>query len=101
MSSITFSSIVQNGYVLDIYNYDVAGGTTHLYDSNGLADNLDLSKILFFSDNGLTQISSTPSFTGAEIVPVPEPGVVISALMLVGVLLWSGRPALVRALRRA
>jgi len=102
MSSITFSSIVQNGWVLDIYNYDVPGGTTHLYDSNGLADNLDLSKILFFSDNGLTQIAISPSFSGNEIVvAVPEPGVVISALMLLGILLWSGRPALARALRRA
>ena len=89
-SSLYFNSISQGTgttYSLSVYNY--TPGTTSLYDLND-SGSLDLSKISFYSDAGTSMIG-TASLNGTQIVPVPEPGVVIAAFMLLGWLLVANR----------
>jgi autotransporter-associated beta strand protein len=84
-SMLTFGSIIQGGNLLSIWNY--SSGVTQLFDSAGSSDaGIDLSKISFYSDGGNTLLG-TALFSGTEIVPVPEPGVLIAACLLLGWLL--------------
>jgi hypothetical protein len=84
-SMLTFGSITQGAYLLSIWNY--SSGVTQLFDSAGSSDaGIDLSKISFYSDSG-NSLMGTGSFSGNQIVPVPEPGVVIAACLLLGWLL--------------
>jgi hypothetical protein len=100
-SSLTFSSIVMNGYTLSIYNWSGTnqwgtlsptqeGTHTRFYDLRQSGDQVNLANISFYSGVG-TGFLGTGSFSGTEIVPVPEPSVVISALLLLGFLLYSNR----------
>jgi autotransporter-associated beta strand protein len=99
-SSITFGSINLNGYTLSIYDWNgtnvwgstsTTGGSgsfTHLYDIGGFTG--DVANVSFYSGAG-TGFMGEGSFSGGEIVPVPEPGVIVAAFMLLGLLLWSNR----------
>jgi autotransporter-associated beta strand protein len=111
-SSLYFSNI--NGlsnYTLSIYNYNgqtTGSGTdfTKLYaatsSTSGFSANL--GNILFYSGGSGSQLLGSGSFGGTEggfteitsIVPVPEPSVVIAALMLLGWLLYTNRGAMRR-----
>jgi autotransporter-associated beta strand protein len=110
-SSITFGSINLNSYTLSIYNWNGTnlrgsssttggeGSFTRLYDLGSFTG--DVSKISFFSGAG-TGFMGEGSFVGNEIVPVPEPGVIVAAFMLLGILLWSNRGTIAAlATRRA
>jgi len=99
-SSLTFSSIAGLGsYTLSIWNW--TADTTRLYDSsgNGLSSG-NLANISFYSGagSGFLGTGSFSSFNN-EIVPVPEPGVVISALLLLGWLLYSFRMPILARIR--
>ena len=99
-SSLTFGSITMSGNTLDIFNYDQNGLTTHLYDSAGPSDlGVNLANINFFSDNG-SSFLGTGQFNGNEIIAVPEPGVIVSALLLLGCLLFPQRGRLARMIAR-
>jgi len=99
-SSLTFGTITMSGNTLDIFNYDQNGSTTHLYDSAGPSDlGVNLANINFFSDNG-SSFLGTGQFNGNEIIAVPEPGVIVSALLLLGCLLFPQRGRLARMIAR-
>jgi len=74
---------------LSIWNWN--GTTAHLYDSAGAGDlsAAQLGRISFYSGSNNTGFLGTGSFSGTEIIPVPEPAVLVSAISLVGVLLFS------------
>jgi autotransporter-associated beta strand protein len=110
-SSITFGSINLNSYTLSIYNWNgtnllsgstsTTGGSgsfTHLYDIGGFTG--DVANISFYSGAG-TGFMGNGSFSGSEIVPVPEPGVIIAALMLLAFLAWSQRGMILSLARRS
>ena len=92
-SSLTFGSIAMGGNTLDVLNYDQNGSTTQLYDSTGPSDSgVNLAKIDFYSGSSITSgFIGTAQFNGNEIIPVPEPGVIVTALLLVGWLFFSSR----------
>ena len=101
-SSLTFSSIVMNGHTLSIYDWNGTtlwgttsntggvGQYTHLFDTAGGLSTADLNNISFYSGSG-SGFLGNGTFSGTEIVPVPEPSVVISGLLLLGFLLYSNR----------
>jgi autotransporter-associated beta strand protein len=111
-SSLTFGSIggLSSNSTLSIYNWNGttvwgtlsqtggAGQYTHLYDLSSLSTT-ELSYISFYSGSG-TGFLGTGTFSGNEIVPVPEPAVVIAAMMLIGWLAASHRATLLALLRR-
>ena len=89
-SSLTFASIAGlSASSLSIWNWSSAeGSATHLYDTQvgGLSAG-NLANISFYSGSG-TGLLGTGGFSGTEIVPVPEPSVVIAALLLLGSLAY-------------
>ena len=96
-SSLTFSQIVGLGsYTLTINNWSgtnqygqtSSGDGTFLYDLSSLSQS-ELNNIRFFGTDG--SFLGQGSFSGSQIVPVPEPGVVIAGLMLLAFLAWSFR----------
>jgi autotransporter-associated beta strand protein len=111
-SSLYFSNISGlSGYTLSIYNYNgqtTGSGTdfTKLYaatsSTGGFSANL--GNILFYSGGDTSSLLGSASFGGTvggfteitDIVPVPEPSVVIAALMLLAWLLYTNRGAMRR-----
>jgi autotransporter-associated beta strand protein len=113
-SSLYFSNI--NGlseHTLSIFNYNGAssstggvGQFTKLYaatsSTSGFSANL--GNILFYSGGDTSSLLGSASFGGTmgafteitDIVPVPEPSVVIAALMLLASLLYTNRGAMRR-----
>ena len=103
-SILTFSSITMNGHTLNIFDWDGSpsgGGTTQLIDTAGSGNlsSTDLANISFYSGNG-SGFLGNGSFVGNEIVPVPEPSVLIAAALLLGWLIFSQRTLLVRCVTR-
>ena len=116
LSSLYFSNISNlSNYTLSIFNYNGSnpfGGSsstggegqfTKLYAATGGAFSSNLGNILFFagSDANSSLIGqgsfSGPSVGGfTQIVPVPEPSVVIASLMLLSWLLYTSRGAMRR-----
>ena len=90
------SAISWTGTTLSIWNW--SAGFDHLYfgaNSSGLQQS-QLDKIKFYSDGGTTILPFAPgfsAFTGSlgEVVPVPEPGAVATALGLLGLIGWRER----------
>jgi hypothetical protein len=109
-SSMSFGSITLNGNSLSIYNWNgtnlwgttsTTGGEnqfTHLLTSTGLSQS-DLNSISFYSGEG-TGFLGNGFYNGSEIVPVPEPGAVIAACMLLGWLLAANRGFIATLIRR-
>ena len=107
-SLLTFSSINLAGYTLTINNWSGTnqygqtsnGDSTFLYDLSSLTGT-ELNNIRFFGTDG-SFLGQGSFSTNNQIVPVPEPGVIIAAFMLLGLLVWSNRGT-IRALsvRRA
>jgi hypothetical protein len=113
-SSLYFSTISGlSTYTLSIYNYNglssSTGGEgqfTKLYaatsSTSGFSANL--GNILFYSGGDTSSLLGSASFGGTvggfteitDIVPVPEPSVVIAALMLLASLLYTNRGAMRR-----
>lgn len=112
------------GGVLQIWNY--TAGFDHLYigsDDSGMGGAPDVFlgptqlgpnttetyKIIFYSDNGNTQILSNGGYVAGtgevvpvgDIVPVPEPAAVMSVLLLVGVVFWRERSFFTRVRRNS
>jgi hypothetical protein len=104
-SSITFGSMSLGSNLLTILNWSgtnkygttSAGDLTHLFDTQGSLTTGSLSQISFYGTTG--QFLGTGSFSGSEIVPVPEPSVIVAGALLLGWILFSRfsrRPKLVR-----
>ncbi len=114
-SVLTFDSITMNGKTLSIWNWS---GTAQNGNQSPLRpgtltqlitlskSGIDLGAITFYSNSGLESgLLGTAGFSNLpngsfEIVPVPEPGVVIAAVMLLGWLIISNRGALLTLIRR-
>jgi hypothetical protein len=90
-STLTFASAASAWTgILSIWNY--SGG---IWDANSadklnfLANNgADLTTVQFYSDNGVNPIGTGSAFysgTSGQLVPVPEPGALLAALLLLGV----------------
>ena len=103
-SSLTFTGVVNTlgGNSLSVYNYN-PGVTSLVFNGanfGGLTDT-DLSNIHFFSDSGLTSLGSAGgSFSGTEIVPVPEPSVILAAILMVALMAFAKREEISRLARR-
>jgi hypothetical protein len=84
---LTFGSITGlSANTLSIWNWSSAdGNATRLYDTQvGGLSTSELANISFYSGSGGSTFLGTGGFSGSEIVPVPEPSVVIAALLLLG-----------------
>ena len=107
VSQLSFGSINLGGKSLSVYNWN--GGSSWYPTTSGDATsytylNLDggssalmngsLSNISFYSGGAGSSFLGTGQFAGNQIVPVPEPGVVLAALMLLGCLLFGNRRTL-------
>ncbi len=79
-------------------NQNTGSGTDQLYFGNGSGTGLVASQLLqikFYSDAGSTLLPFAPGFSGftggfGEVVPVPEPGSVATAMGLLGLIGWRG-----------
>ena len=104
-SSLTFTGVVNalNGNTLSVYNYTPSVTSlvfTQGLDASGISS-ADLSNIQFFSDSGLTSLGSAGgSFSGSEIVPVPEPSVILAAILMVALMAFAKREEISRLARR-
>ena len=83
-SSLAFKSIEIGGYELQVFNY--TAGSTHLYDyalSDGIKPNLN--QVSFYSGSvtgsGFLGVGGI-AVNGYEIIPIPEPSVVITSVFL-------------------
>jgi autotransporter-associated beta strand protein len=109
-STLSFNSItINNGSRLSIYNWsgnpiygdaspNHPGTFTQLLSSTGLSQS-NLNNISFYSGSG-TGFLGNGFWNSGEIVPVPEPAVVIVACMLLGWLLMANRGTLLALVRR-
>jgi hypothetical protein len=111
-STLTIGSLTMtSGSTLNVFDWNgtnlygttstTGGGATHLDVLSGTSG-INLSQIDFYSGNTVSTAGflGNGQFVGNEIVPVPEPGVIVAALMLLGALLFSSRGALLGMLRR-
>ncbi|NBZ95173.1 MAG: hypothetical protein EBR40_01870 [Proteobacteria bacterium] len=95
-SSIIFGSMAMGSYTLKIYNYDLSSGT-HLYDTlsrTGTDSGLKLGNIRFYSGLNDVGFLGTGNLLAGEIVPVPEPSVIVTAALILGWFLFSQRKLL-------
>jgi autotransporter-associated beta strand protein len=111
-SSLTFDQFVMNGNSLSVYNWSGTnqwgtqsttrvGTSTQLLLTYGTGlSQTDLNKISFYSGGAGSTFLGNGFYSGTEIVPVPEPGVVIAACMLLAWLLVANRGTLLALLRR-
>jgi fibronectin-binding autotransporter adhesin len=93
LSTNTLSIYDWNGTTLwgDISTTGGTGQTTGFFDASGLTQS-ELNNISFYSGIG-TGFLGNGIFSGSQIIPVPEPSVVITALFLLGWLLFPTRLA--------
>jgi len=105
-----------NANTLDVFDWNgtnqwgttstTGGAPTYLYDSTIGDSGLNLANIRFYAGS-----SEDSQFLGSgfqinsgiyagEIVPVPEPGVIIAAMMLLGWLLFANRGMLIALINR-
>ena len=111
-STLTFASILMNGNTLDILNWSgtnlsgeqsvtQAGFFTHLFDQSSLSAS-DLANINFYAGNSISSQFLGNGFQNGfgEIVPVPEPGVIVAAALLVGWMLFANRGMLIAMINR-
>jgi autotransporter-associated beta strand protein len=111
-SSLTFGTIALNNNSLSIYNWSgtnqygtqsstQVGTFTHLYDLNsGSLSSADLNNVSFYSGGLGSTFLGNAAFSGNEIVPVPEPGVIVAAALLLGWMLFSNRGLLLALIAR-
>jgi len=115
-STLIFSSIAMNGNTLYVFDWNgtnqwgttstTGGAPTYLYDSTLNDSGLNLADIKFYAGKDTSsqflgygnQITSG-QYAG-EIVPVPEPSVIIAAMMLLGWLLFANRGMLTSLIHR-
>ena len=76
--------------MLSVWNWNgslrTAGGTDQLIFT-GTTGPVDLPNVNFYSDAGGTLLGGGGAmFDGNELVPVPEPGAVLTGLMLLGLI---------------
>ena len=111
ISSLTFTTIGTglDTFTLSINNWSgtssfgpsSSGDATHLYDSAATTTGLSatqLGNINFYGTSG--QFLGTGGLSGTEIVPVPEPSVMIAAALLLGWLLFINRGVLITLINR-
>ena len=89
-STLTFASAASAWTgILSIWNYSGGIWNANSTDKlNFLASNgANLTTVQFYSDNGTTPIGTGSSFysgSSGQLVPVPEPGAVLAALLMLG-----------------
>lgn len=92
-SSFTVESIkgLSANSILSIYNYDPSRTVTRLFDSAGSSDFSPalLADIKFYSGTG-SGFLGVAGFSGNEIMPVPEPSVVLALLVCGALMLGHG-----------
>jgi autotransporter-associated beta strand protein len=104
-TSITFSGIANlNGNSLSVYNWNA---DNHLNFTQGALtsglSSADLVNISFYSDMGTTLAvpgNGGSAFSGNEIVPVPEPSVILAAILMVALIAFAKREEISRLARR-
>jgi fibronectin-binding autotransporter adhesin len=87
VSILTFNSGGSTAWsgVLKIWNW-TDGFDKILFTSNASNGNVNLANIQFYSDSGSTSVGAGSFINGGtELVPVPEPTAVLSALSLLGI----------------
>ena len=100
--NLTFNSTGTWSGTLSVWNYTGAiwaGGTDKLFFASSSLSNEQLSMIQFFTGSGTGAIGSGSSFLGTELVPVPEPGAMLTGLLLLGLVGYRERKPCLR--RRA
>ena len=113
-SRLTFGSMSMGSYTLTILDWNgtnawgttsTTGGNgqyTQLIDSLGSVDSgVNLANISFYSGNStLSGFLGNGQFSGNQIIPVPEPSVVVAAVLLLGWMLFSNRGLLLALIAR-
>jgi autotransporter-associated beta strand protein len=99
-SSLTFNTITMNGNELFVFNW--SSNVTRLFDSSTSSlSAMDLNNISFFSGGiGSSTFLGKGTFSGTEIVPVPEPSVIMAAALLLGWMLFANRGVLINLISR-
>ena len=96
-SQLTFASISSWTAPLQVWNWtgtiDTAGGTDRLLFASTATGP---GPVQFYSNFGTTAIGSGGAFVGNELVPVPEPGAVFAALLLLAPVAWRERRSFMR-----
>jgi autotransporter-associated beta strand protein len=88
---------LSNG-ILSIHNWK--DGNQLILSLGSSSFNGDLANIQFFSGTTQDTLLNGAGFIGNEIVPVPEPGVVITGLLMVAWMLFAGRRRIAGLLTR-
>jgi len=97
-SALTFNSVALGSYNLTVLDWSGTnqwgsmslGDPTHLSVTTGLLDSGSLSQISFYGTAG--EFLGIGAFSGNEIVPVPEPNVmIIAGLLFLGLLAYRFR----------
>jgi len=99
-TEFSFYTLTQNGNYLDIFNWK-GSSSTPLFNNAGSTSYTTYSNILFYSGDttASTFLGAGQSFAGSkEIVPVPEPAVFLTALLLLGILTYIHRALITRYL---
>ena len=99
-TEFSFYTLTQNGNYLDIFNWK-GSSTTPLFNNAGSGSYTTYSNILFYSGDttASTFLGAGQSFAGSnQIVPVPEPAVFLTALLLLGILIYTHRALITRYL---
>ena len=99
-TEFSFYTLTQNGNYLDIFNWK-GSSSTPLFNNAGSTSYTTYSNILFYSGDTTASafLGAGQSFAGSkEIVPVPEPAVFLTALLLLGILTYIHRALITRYL---
>jgi len=85
-----------------LFVFNWSSNVTRLFDtSTSSLSAMDLNNISFFSGGiGSSTFLGKGTFSGTEIVPVPEPGVIMAAALLLGWMLFANRGVLINLISR-
>jgi hypothetical protein len=87
-----------NNGILSIHNWK--DGNQLILSLGSSSFSGDLANIQFFSGTTQDTLLNSAGFMGNEMVPVPEPGVVITGLLMVAWMLFAGRRRIAGLLTR-
>jgi fibronectin-binding autotransporter adhesin len=94
-SEVTFASVSSWTGILSIWNYSGAvwtlGNDKLVFTASS---GIDLNKVQFYTDAGVTPVGVGGGFIGNELVPVPETTGALASLLLLGSLAYRERRSL-------